>query len=76
MINKERIALTLTITDENPTYNYTNQSCKWKIVKQICKDLPNIGITIPANKRASYLFRLVQNDIKYTEYRENWTNEK
>lgn len=30
--------------------NHTNQCCQWKIVKEIRKDLPNIGISIPVNK--------------------------
>ena len=39
--------------------NNTNQCCQWKIVKQICKDLPHIGITIPENKpRPNYLHRI------------------
>lgn len=32
-------------------YRHTNQCCKRKIVKQIRKDLPDIGITIPAKTK-------------------------
>ena len=36
----------------------THQCCKWKIIKQVCKDFPNISIAIPANKHQGYLFFL------------------
>lgn len=29
---------------------YTNQCCERKIIEQICKDLPNIGITVSVQK--------------------------
>lgn len=33
-----------------PVRRFTNQCSQWKIVKKICKDLPDIGVAIPANK--------------------------
>lgn len=34
----------------------TNQCGQREVVKQICKDLPNIGITIPADERKNITY--------------------
>lgn len=35
----------------NMIFNDTNQCCQWKIVKQISKNLPYVGITVPTQKK-------------------------
>ena len=39
----------------------TNQGCQWEIIKEVCKDLPNIRIAIPASTRKLYCIRKESN---------------